>query len=156
MTTTTKTTTERAQLGNWPGSCGDPSCFAHLTRDRAKCRCPRFKAEGQPGYHITKANLDCPVHGTAAAEPLPAVPDGTPTSAVLAQIVMGTPSNGKHRQRRAPRPADLDDICHREILGTDDIFAGCPQCGHLLAVHIGTKGCPVCLVEMMAAAWGRR
>src|SRR5215831_20056010 len=107
---TTKTTTERAQLGNWPGSCGDPSCFAHLTRDRAGCRCPRFKAERQPGYHITKANLDCPVHGTAA-EPLP-----VPASTVLgldlgdaARVVIGTPGNGKHRQRRAPRPADLDD-----------------------------------------------
>jgi len=225
-------TTPPSQLTGWPPSCGDPSCKAHLgERESVRCRCPRYAARG-PGYHITKPNPGCPVHGavdveiapdvagprqfvTIAVEAMPEAPPGYTEAEVNAarlghapgcefrvkgrpapctcppsvplrpeygdpaadeldsyispmapdlgheRLVMdadgkvnGGPPGSHRRARAAAGRPDLEDVCHREIKGTDGILSPCPQCKHLIAVHVGTDGCPVCRVEMLAA-WAR-
>jgi hypothetical protein len=69
----------------------------------------------------------------------------------------GPPAKGRHAGAGGG-PVAVDQVCHRQIDGTDTLdgalFRPCPDCGHLLAVHVGTDGCPVCRVEMMAKILG--
>lgn len=161
------TTTEPTTLGRWPAPCNQDGCLAHLARKTDRCRCPRYKASAA-GYHITSRNLDCPIHGPADV----AAANGHGQAAPRRRR-QGAPQTPLHLPpieqwqrtadvstvdgivaavRRGLALADVDDVCHREIEGTDDILSPCPQCGHLIAVHVGTDGCPVCVVEMLAAA----
>lgn len=37
-------------------------------------------------------------------------------------------------------------ICARKVNRGDPVMSPCPDCGHLLALHIGEDQCPVCLL----------
>jgi len=37
-------------------------------------------------------------------------------------------------------------ICTRVVTRNDPVMRPCPECGHLLALHIGCEQCPVCML----------